>query len=119
MKALPCKLVPGEGFQSCDIEESTHIRINIRNPFGCLHLPVIRSGTREGTGCWTWNGDLDKPTLKPSIKTEGMIGENSCHEDGGPSRKCICHTWVTDGKAFYHDDTTHELKGQTVDLLDV
>ena len=105
VKALPSKLVPGEGYVQCEIVEATHIKIHIPGPFGYLYLPVIQGGTREGTGCWSWNGDVDKPTLKPSIKTTNNTD--------------VCHTWVTDGKAFYHDDTTHEFKGQTLDLIDV
>ncbi|RYD61732.1 MAG: hypothetical protein EOP84_35380 [Verrucomicrobiaceae bacterium] len=63
------------------------------------------NGTREGTGNWTWNGDTEKPTLKPSVLTWN-----------GTER---CHTWITDGQAIFLDDCSHEFAGQTLDLLEV
>jgi len=30
-----------------------------------------------------------------------------------------CHTWVNNGQAQFLDDCTHELRGQTVDMLEV
>ena len=48
-----------------------------------LELPVITSGRREGTNRWTWNGDLEKPTLRPSIKTTH-------------STRKISHLWLTE-----------------------
>lgn len=106
MKAKPVKLVYGEGYVPVPIEEATHVTLNFPGPVGLLTLPVIRSGTREGTGCWTWNGDIDKPTLRPSVLTQ----------DGNQLR---CHTWVNDGQAQFLDDTSHELRGRTVDMLEV
>jgi len=35
-------------------------------------VPVQIKGTREGTGNWTWNGDVDYPTLKPSLLWAGV-----------------------------------------------
>lgn len=107
MKAKPVKLIYGEGYVPAPIEEATHVTLNFPGPVGLLTLPVIRSGTREGTGCWTWNGDVDKPTLRPSVKTtQNWNG-------------LVCHTWVNDGQAQFLDDCTHELRGQTVDMLEV
>lgn len=31
----------------------------------------------------------------------------------------LCHTWITDGKAIFLNDCTHEFAGQTLDLLNV
>ena len=71
MKALPVKLIYGQGYEPCAIEEATHVTLNIPGPTGLLTLPVILSGTRAGTGCWTWNGSTDAPTLRPSVLTTG------------------------------------------------
>lgn len=119
MRGKPVVLVSGEGYVDADPKKATHLTLNFPGPVGELTLPVMIGGTRKGTPNWTWNGDIDKPTLKPSVKTTKWIGKNSCHDDGGPSRQVICHTWVTDGKVQFLDDTTHELRGQTVNLLDV
>lgn len=58
---------------------------------------------------WKFNGDLEKPTIRPSIKviTGFPIGDH------------ICHSFVTDGRIQFLEDSTHHLKGQTVDLPDI
>ena len=116
MKAKPVKLVYGEGYFDCAIEEATHVKLKFPGPSGTLHLPVILKGTRDGTNCWSWNGDTEKPTLRPSVLTQGV----DCRE-GFPNygQKTVCHTWVNDGQAQFLDDCTHELRGQTVDMLEV
>jgi hypothetical protein len=125
LKAKPVKNVPGEGFVRCTVEECTHVAIRMPGPSGLLHLPVILKGRREGTGCWTWNGDTEKPTLRPSLLTQGNypLTEEECDRlDAGGAvepRPYRCHTWVNDGQAQHLDDTSHELRGKTVDLLDV
>jgi hypothetical protein len=78
-------------------------------------LPVILRGTRDGTNCWTWNGDTEKPTLRPSVRTQGV----DSREDGQYGKPYVCHTWVNDGQAQFLNDCTHELRGQTIDMLEV
>lgn len=109
MRAVPVKLLYGQGYFPCTPSDATHLTLNLPGPTGQLTLPVIRGGPRAGTGCWTWNGSTDAPTLRPSVLTQG-------HRDSGPFR---CHSWVTEGKAQFLDDSDHALRGQTVDLLDV
>ena len=106
MKAKPVKLVYGEGYFNCSIEDATHVELNFPSPFfQQRHLPVILRGARDGTNCWSWNGDTEKPTLKPSIKTE-------CNE-------MVCHSFVNDGMVQFLSDCSHDLAGQTVDMLDI
>lgn len=112
MKAKPVKLVYGEGYVDAPISEATHITLNFPGPSGIKTLPVIRSGTREGTGCWTWNGDVDKPTIRPSVLTTGFTRLSE-------GKEMRCHTWVNDGQAQFLDDCSHELRGSTVDMLEV
>ncbi|MGP1680845.1 MAG: DUF6527 family protein [Giesbergeria sp.] len=100
--AKPVRLVYGQGYEPCQIDEATHVTLNIPGPTGRLTLPVIRSGTRDGTGCWTWNGSTDAPTFRPSVLTEG-------HD-------FRCHSWINDGAAQFLDDCSHEFKGTTVAL---
>lgn len=61
-KAHPMRLDAGHYVES-SISEATHIRLNIPGPTGLLTLPIITKGSRAGTGCWTWNADVDRPTL--------------------------------------------------------
>lgn len=118
MKTQPLHYIDS-AWTPCTPTEATHLRIGYPGILGEVTLPVMIKGTRAGTGNWTWNGDVEKPTLKPSIKRTTMIGANTCYDDGGPSRECICHTWINDGMATFLDDTTHELRGQTVPLIDL
>jgi hypothetical protein len=116
MKAKPVKLITGKGYTDCAIEEATHVTINIPGPVGELTLPVILRGSREGTNCWTWNGSVDLPTLKPSVLHQGCYQRFS---DASKGVNFVCHTWINDGKAQFLSDSTHEHAGKTLDLLDV
>jgi len=55
--------------------------------------------------CWTFNGDLDKPTVSPSIMVH--LGQ------GGS-----CHSFIKNGKIQFLGDCTHSLRGQTVNIPD-
>jgi hypothetical protein len=68
-----------------------------------IALPVITRGSRDEARAWTWNGSLEKPTLKPSVKTT--------HVDGK-----ISHIWLTDGMCQHLSDSTDGLAGQTLPL---
>ena len=61
--------------------------------------------TKEGNPNvnWSFNGDFEKPTFRPSMKNV-TTGE---------------HFFVTDGKIEYLSDCKHEMAGKTVDMIDV
>lgn len=65
---------------------------------GCAHVTDDR---------WTFNGDFERPTLRPSV----LVNRDD------PGRRC--HSWVTDGQIEFLDDCHHELAGQTVELPDL
>lgn len=114
MKAKPIKIVnndSGTWLNQCSPEEATHVQIEMPGPSGLIMLPVITSGRREGTHCWSWNGDTEKPTIRPSVLTRGT------HRHTG--EPYVCHTWINDGQAQFLSDCSHELANTTVDLLDV
>jgi hypothetical protein len=135
MKAKPVKLIQDLGFVLCQISEATHVTLNFPGPQGKVTLPVIvGNGTRAGTGCWSWNGDTEKPTLRPSVlSTSGHYtpqfkADDSCwckyfeeHPEHKSAGVCCyrCHTWVNDGKAQFLSDSTHEHAGKTLDLLEI
>lgn len=109
MKAKP--LIKTEtGYKDCEVKEATHVMLNVPGPFPTRIIPIIIGGTRKGTGNWTWNGDINKPTLKPSILTTGV------DEVGAPIR---CHTFINDGRVQFLNDCSHKYAGKTVELLDV
>ncbi len=67
---------------------------------------------------WHWNGDLEKPTLSPSIlQTCGPFPDG--HTD-------VCHCFVRDGNIEFCGDCTHDKRGtmplpdlsEVIDLVD-
>ena len=108
MKSEPLKS-SADGFSSCEPHEATHLRLHLPGPLPNRILPVMIGGTRAGTRNWTWNGSVDSPTVKPSVLTKG---EN---EDGAH----LCHSWINGGRVQFLSDCSHELAGQTLDLLEV
>jgi hypothetical protein len=104
MKAKPYKIANGK-YLPCEASEADHVLLHMPGPLWCRRIPVIQRGKREGTGCWTWNGDTEKPTLKPSILSRA--GEHRCH------------SFVNDGKVIFLSDCSHEFAGKTMDLLEV
>lgn len=84
---------------------------------------------------WEWNGDLQRPTLSPSllIRIGHFIPEhrkgagegcwcsyNAENPDSPAPFKCvICHSFVRDGRIEFLSDCTHELTGQTVELPEI
>lgn len=109
MKAAPLKLIEGT-YHPCSVDEATHVRLCMPCPISDRIIPVITKGDRKGTPCWTWNGDIEKPTLKPSILTRLEYYNQ---------KAIVCHSFVNDGKVQFLGDCTHDNAGQTLDLLDV
>ncbi len=86
---------------------------------GCNELHIIRI---SGIDPWEFNGDYDRPTFKPSIKVSGKEWptDEQCKALGRGEKinlkDHICHSYVTNGQIEYLSDSTHHLKGQTVDI---
>lgn len=57
----------------------------------------------DGSGIWSWNGDVDRPTVSPSIV---------CSDTG-------CHLFVRNGELVYLSDCKHALAGKTVPMEDI
>lgn len=72
---------------------------------GCGMPHVPRAGD------WTFNGDFDRPTFFPSLLVEYDHGEDRHH--------VRCHSFVRDGQIEFLGDSTHALRGQTVDLPEI
>lgn len=60
---------------------------------------------------WIFNGDLNRPTLEPSILVQFEATEMEPRE--------VCHSFVRDGRIQFLGDCTHALAGQTVDLPEI
>lgn len=80
---------------------------------------------------WSFNGNYEAPTFSPSVRvTSGHYNKrgigacwctfNKEHpESPAPFTCSLCHLFVTDGKIQYLDDCSHELAGQTVEMVDL
>lgn len=110
--------------------------LNGRLSFYCLgckdthSVPVNQPESQSPR--WGFNGDVDKPTLTPSILIRGghfVPGQEGKEcwctwnekrpEENEPFHCFICHSFVKDGQIQYLFDCTHELAGKTVDLPDI
>lgn len=54
---------------------------------------------------WSFNGNFEKPSFSPSLRVLN---------DG----ETLCHLYVTDGQIQFCADSPHDLKGQTVPMVD-
>ena len=79
-----------------------------------------------GMNAWGFNGDLEKPTLIPSVLVYGHLSFIDHNLDGeallADTNKRMtprCHTFIVDGRIQFLADCTHLLAGQTVDMLDL
>lgn len=112
MKAIPLKEVEG-GYERCGPHEATHIRLHLPGPLPNRILPIVIRGPTAQSPCWVWNGDVDKPTVMPSVKSRGG------HMVGDVYVEVTCHSWIANGQVQFLTDCTHEFAGQTHNLLDV
>jgi len=71
-----------------------------------VQIPVITSGSREKTGCWTWNGDLEKPTVMPSIRMQYY----------NDTEMVMYHYWLKDGVCISLNDCTDGNSGKNLPL---
>ncbi len=124
MKAAPVKH-DGQGFIQCEAKEATHVYLKFHNESSHRHMPIQIGGTRQGTGNWSWNGDTEKPTLKPSILLTGTIPPTDDECDrilAGEKlipKPLRCHVWINDGKVKHLADCLCGLKNEIHNLSEV
>lgn len=69
-----------------------------------LHLLPVN--TTEHSPSWDWDGNLERPTVEPSILTGG----------GQPF---TCHSFLRNGVFEFLSDSTHRYAGQSVEIPDL
>ena len=86
-------------------------------------------------GRWTWNGDVDRPTVSPSLLvTSGHYierleprycwcqfnAERVAKGEEPTDNSCYrCHSFIREGQIQFLPDCSHALSGQTVDLPEI
>lgn len=95
-----------------------------------LFCPACKMGHHFNEKIWTFNQDMEKPTISPSLLVRYVNmpdpvlrdekGECILGEDGRlvGCKDMICHSFVRDGKIEYLSDCTHDMAGQTIELTD-
>ena len=91
---------------------------------GCedVHVVCVKHPEGEAGPCWEWDGNLDAPTISPSIKVEGVQWKpedgfyKPTHSAVAPGERICCHSFVKQGQWEFLGDCTHHLTGQTVPL---
>lgn len=66
-----------------------------------LHMLPVNSAQKRPS--WDWDGNLDAPTLSPSILTRGAAG-------------AVCHSFLRGGVFEFLSDCTNPLAGQHVPM---
>lgn len=62
---------------------------------------------------WQFNQDFEKPTISPSFLQRGFLGFKNEKKFYG-----TCHSFIKDGEIQFLSDCSHDLKNQTVDLIE-
>jgi hypothetical protein len=86
---------------------------------GCddLHAVEVSAPNR-----WTWDGNLESPTVSPSILVEDVqwkpeYGFHKPTHHVAPGDPTRCHSFVKQGRWEFLDDCTHHLTGQTAPMV--
>jgi len=61
-------------------------------------------------GTWSFNGDMNVPTFRPSYLT--------WWDEGDPPVPKRCHSFIKEGRIQFLSDCTHALADQTVEIPD-
>lgn len=88
-KLITMKIV-GNDYVPAMPSKATHIKIKLPGIMPTRILPLDR---------WQWNGDVNYPTIHPSILTRSNYSKG----------EVVCHSWVRDGKVQFLGDCTHSL----------
>lgn len=71
---------------------------------------------KVGPGGWEFNGDVERPTFKPSILSTFKQWQDVEGTNELVVVNVRCHSYVTDGHIMFLRDSTHKFAGQTLDL---
>ena len=73
-------------------------------PEGYDGLHLLPVNTTNYKPSWDWDGNLERPTLSPSILTQGY---------------CRCHSFLKAGVFDFLKDSDHPLAGQKIEIPDL
>jgi len=78
---------------------------------GCKKYHGVWTTNRnDNQAIWQFNGDINKPTVSPSLLVRFSYSDGS---------SAICHSFIREGKIEFLSDCTHELANQTIELPEI
>lgn len=77
--------------------------------------PACRGTHRFSVPDWKFDGNMEQPTIKPSVRVYQPKFTDSDTGVFFPERT-VCHLQLTDGVIKYYGDSPHELAGKKVPL---
>lgn len=80
---------------------------------GCKHQHSVP------TDRWAFNGDVNKPTLSPSVRHFIPVGTYTKAGGEKNAEQTTCHYFVRDGFIEYCGDCEHNFRNQRVELPDM
>lgn len=84
---------------------------------GCKCCHSFRVGAK-GRPSWVFDGNTDSPTFSGQPPFSSSLRLYTIHPET-KAETTLCHLNLTAGKLIFHGDSSHELKGQTVDLPEI
>lgn len=79
---------------------------------GCQGLHLINTQRKNDKNAqWSFDGNMEHPTFAPSINIDWTPSPSG--------KKKICHYFIDNGRINYCGDSTHALKGQSVELPEI
>ena len=74
---------------------------------GCKQIHALATGHTNRDANWDFNGNFDKPSFTPSFRI-GVKGDAN-----------VCHSYIKKGQWESLPDSTHDLSGKTVPMLEI
>lgn len=88
---------------------------------GCVSAHVV--SIPPAPSHWDWNGDVERPTITPSVLVlshmtfvDPSLEGEALTAESNLTHTPRCHSFVTDGRIQFLDDSSHALAGQEVEL---
>lgn len=84
---------------------------------GCGSWHSLRTVPGGGYPCWEFDGDMEKPTFKPSIisRWDKWVGP----QDSGHFEEQVCHFFLRKGVFEFLSDCTHSKAGEKLPMIPI
>lgn len=84
-----------------------------------IHMLLVNAPPGLNRASWDFDGNLEAPTLSPSILTNGTRDDRTRFRDDGRPRFPRCHSYLRAGIFEFLSDCEHPLAGQRIPMPDL